>query len=762
MLKKLILTNWKSHKNNIIEFNKGYNLFVGNIGSGKTSIFDAIVFALFGSTPNINSRKILAKDVIMSKPLDENEAIVILEFEIETNIYKVERTIFKNKSSQAKLYLNDKLIRGPKPSDVNEEIENILKINIDLFMKANYAEQNSIDYFLKMPANERKNLFDNIFGISKYDNYANNAKQTHNKLKIKYEDLLIKKTEYENLASNYNLIDINKKIKDLKENCMNINLDLNKSENKLKELKEKEQIIFKEKSNFENNTNSLNNLLGKQNYLEKIISEIKLDYNLEELNTKIENLKELENKLKSEYNIIEEELNNLKNKSYFYKNKLIEINNKKTEFLKLKELLINIPEDINNIVNKLVSKIDEKKEDFSKINEEIKSIEQELNILSKEHSNCPLCNSELSSNHKTEIITKKTNTINTLKTNLKEIIITINELKQDYELKNKQREFYNKNIEYFKILKNESLDEDNYTKLLTNNLNLENKYSEKQIDLKTKKEEISEKLLELNNIKTKINDFDIKQKDLKDIKTKITELKDNLKSINYLPEDYLKNKEDLQKIISETIFKKELKTEKEKQIKEEEFKLEQYNKINEKQILNNKELEILKHFLEDLIIYSNIAKKTQEQIREQIVSSVNEIFMDLWQNIYPYKDFQKVKFNISEGDYKIELEFDKEYKRELDEFVSGGERSAIALTLRIAMSLVMKNKLNLIVLDEPTHNLDKLTVLKLSELFNNYLPQFIDQIFVITHDNTLEENAQNVFYIQRNKEEDSPSEIRIK
>ena len=209
MLKKLILTNWKSHKNNIIEFNKGYNLFVGNIGSGKTSIFDAIVFALFGSTPNINSRKILAKDVIMSKPLDENEAIVILEFEIETNIYKVERTIFKNKSSQAKLYLNDKLIRGPKPSDVNEEIENILKINIDLFMKANYAEQNSIDYFLKMPANERKNLFDNIFGISKYDNYANNAKQTHNKLKIKYEDLLIKKTEYENLASNYNLIDIN-------------------------------------------------------------------------------------------------------------------------------------------------------------------------------------------------------------------------------------------------------------------------------------------------------------------------------------------------------------------------------------------------------------------------------------------------------------------------------------------------------------------------------------------------------------------------
>ena len=134
-------------QNNTIEFNKGHNLFVGNIGSGKTSIFDAIVFALFGSTPNINSRKILAKDVIMSKPLEENEAQVILEFEIDNNNYRVERTVFKNKSSQAKLYLDEKLIRGPKPSDVNDEIENILKINIDLFMKANYAEQNAIDYF---------------------------------------------------------------------------------------------------------------------------------------------------------------------------------------------------------------------------------------------------------------------------------------------------------------------------------------------------------------------------------------------------------------------------------------------------------------------------------------------------------------------------------------------------------------------------------------------------------------------------------------
>jgi len=76
--------------------------------------------------------------------------------------------------------------------------------------------------------------------------------------------------------------------------------------------------------------------------------------------------------------------------------------------------------------------------------------------------------------------------------------------------------------------------------------------------------------------------------------------------------------------------------------------------------------------------------------------------------------------------------------------------------------LVMKNKLNLIVLDEPTHNLDKKTVLQLSDLFNNYLPQFIDQTFVITHDNDLEQYAKNVYYINRNKEDDGATEITIK
>ena len=41
MIDRLILTDFKSHKNSDIEFNKGLNIFLGEVGAGKTSIFEA-------------------------------------------------------------------------------------------------------------------------------------------------------------------------------------------------------------------------------------------------------------------------------------------------------------------------------------------------------------------------------------------------------------------------------------------------------------------------------------------------------------------------------------------------------------------------------------------------------------------------------------------------------------------------------------------------------------------------------------------------
>jgi exonuclease SbcC len=764
MLTSLILNNWKSHKHTEINFSKGYNVFVGNIGSGKTSIFDAIVYCLFGSTPNVNARKIAIKDLIMSKSCEQEEANLTLKFNIDDIEYKIERTLHKTKSSQAKIYKNDVLIRGPKPSDVNDEVEKLLNMNMDSFMKSNYAEQNSIDYFLRLAANERKALFDNLFDISFYGDMSVNARQVNNKLKIKYDDLVIKINEYKKLIENYNSNDITNKIDNINKEMQRIKEEIISQTNDLQKRKELELEINKQKINYENINNLINNLLGKEKYLASEITKLKdfITTNKDELQSKLKQTLELKDQKSKEKLVIEQEYNNIRSKTMFYNNKITDLNSKQTEYNRVETLLKEIPKDINDIVNKLVNDLEKTKETITQNETKAKTLESEIITLDKSHANCPICTQELTSDHKERILSEKTNEKNKLETEVKSLIEQHTKFKQEYELKNKQREFYNRNIEMFEKLKIELKQIDDFKIKVKENSELEIKQKDNLTKIQNEMLKIEQEQKDYDNKLKQINDFDNKNKDLIKVKEDIIQNKELLTKITYNPEEYSKIKSEMQKTLTELQYKKEIVLEKEKQLKDEQFKLEQYNNILRNQTIAEKESTILTKYIDDFTTVSNVSKKTQEQVRQYVVDSINLIFQDLWQQIYPYKDFTNIKFNASDGDYKIELLFNNEYKRELDEYISGGERSSIALALRIAMSLVMKNKLNLIVLDEPTHNLDNKTVLSLSNLLNSYLPQFVDQIFVITHDNTLEQYANNVYYIERNKETDGATEIRVK
>jgi len=94
---------------------------------------------------------------------------------------------------------------------------------------------------------------------------------------------------------------------------------------------------------------------------------------------------------------------------------------------------------------------------------------------------------------------------------------------------------------------------------------------------------------------------------------------------------------------------------------------------------------------------------------------------------------------------------------------SGGERSTASLTLRIALSLVLTQNLSWLVLDEPTHNLDKQAIKELATTLREHLPEIVDQIFIITHEPELEKAASSYLYIlERNKEKDEPTKVAIK
>ncbi len=127
MIKSIELVNWKSHSHSLINFSKGNNIFIGNMGSGKSSIMDAISYALFGKIPS----NVKISSIIKNRPKQEENALVKISFSKDNNIYTIERElklIGDKLQTTAKIYKNGSYMNA-QPERVNEDVESILGID---------------------------------------------------------------------------------------------------------------------------------------------------------------------------------------------------------------------------------------------------------------------------------------------------------------------------------------------------------------------------------------------------------------------------------------------------------------------------------------------------------------------------------------------------------------------------------------------------------------------------------------------------------
>ena len=157
---RLELKNFKSHANTTLDFNPGISLIVGENGAGKSTIFEAITFALF----KVYSTKTITDLVRSNKNINEKmETMVKLTFYSNGNEYRVERAVSQTKSSSkstSELYqiTTDRdvmLASGNK--QVDQEIENILSMDSSTFLNAIHIRQGEIaDLIDKTPATRKK------------------------------------------------------------------------------------------------------------------------------------------------------------------------------------------------------------------------------------------------------------------------------------------------------------------------------------------------------------------------------------------------------------------------------------------------------------------------------------------------------------------------------------------------------------------------------------------------------------------------------
>ena len=81
------------------------------------------------------------------------------------------------------------------------------------------------------------------------------------------------------------------------------------------------------------------------------------------------------------------------------------------------------------------------------------------------------------------------------------------------------------------------------------------------------------------------------------------------------------------------------------------------------------------------------------------------------------------------------------------EFLSGGERIALGLAFRLALSLYKVGNLELLILDEPTPFLDEERRKKLVEIISSQLRK-IPQVIIVSHDEELKDAADYVIRVE--------------
>ncbi len=165
LLKTLTLRNYRKYKNADVEFPDGVIGIIGLNGVGKTTLIEAIGWALFG-----HHAARTTKELIKREGASANEPCsVTLEFELENEKYRVVREMTgKNLVPKASLVINGKLITS-NAEEVTGVIEDRIGMDYQSFFTSVFARQKELNALSSMKAAERKKLVLRMLGIERVE-----------------------------------------------------------------------------------------------------------------------------------------------------------------------------------------------------------------------------------------------------------------------------------------------------------------------------------------------------------------------------------------------------------------------------------------------------------------------------------------------------------------------------------------------------------------------------------------------------------------
>lgn len=333
-------------------------LISGEIGAGKTTIFDAILYALYGeSTIEGRNPVDLISHFIKNKPNIIPE--INFKFFLDGKTYQIiRRPTFKGRPENVSLWIENKLF-SVKKEEIKVKIKELIGLDAKQFKKVFLIPQGEYRKILIAKKEERENLLETIFETSLFSNLEGFLKDKIKNLKELYQSLNKREEDLKNIAQVSSFEELETKIREL--------------ENRQKSLEEK--LIF-----FTSKKEKIEKEIKELEYILQLYKEIK------ELSEKLKNLKSKEEEFKAKETLLKR-LKILKENLIFYENfkklklELKDNHNKKKD---LEKNLYEIQEKLKLLDNEIKElsheerEIEEKKKEIQRLRElEIRLQEKE-------------------------------------------------------------------------------------------------------------------------------------------------------------------------------------------------------------------------------------------------------------------------------------------------------------------------------------------------------------------------------------------------
>ena len=160
-LSRLILRNFKKYRRAEIDFQDGLTGIVGSNGSGKSTIVEAIAWALYG-----NRASTIKRDLIRNTRAGDSDLVEVkLTLEMgkrELSIYRAMKG--KGLMPEASLSIDGRRVAsGTKEVDL--ELEELLHVGYQDFMKTFYARQKDLDNLLREGGTSKREYLLKLLGL---------------------------------------------------------------------------------------------------------------------------------------------------------------------------------------------------------------------------------------------------------------------------------------------------------------------------------------------------------------------------------------------------------------------------------------------------------------------------------------------------------------------------------------------------------------------------------------------------------------------